>query len=280
MPLPQKRQGLERDSELSIRRQCELLGIARSSAYYHGAGVPPDRIALMHEIDKLYTEFPFYGSRRLCVELSRQGYQVSRKTVQRLMRCMGLVAVGPKPRLSVPAAQHAKFPYLLRGVAITHPDHVWSSDITYLPLRGGFGYLVAVMDWFSRHVLSWRLSNSLDSGFCVEALEEALAVAQPEIFNTDQGSQFTSREFLAPLQARGVRISMDGRGRALDNVWIERLWRSVKYEEVYLHEYSDLRDARQSLGRYFQFYGARRPHQALDYRTPSAVYCGEPCKNS
>jgi putative transposase len=223
----------------------------------------------MREIDEVYTRWPFYGSRRIADELA-----VSRGRVQRLMRLMGIEAIYPKRRTTWPGAGHQIYPYLLRNVAITRPNQVWSSDITYLPLRHGFLYLTAVMDWYSRYVLSWRLSNTLAGSFCLEALDEALASSTPEIFNSDQGSQFTATAFTARLESRDVAISMDGRGRAIDNVFIERLWRSVKYEEVYLKDYTDGWEAEASLSAYFRFYDQERIHQSLDYRTPAELYHG------
>jgi len=231
----------------------------------------------MRHIDEQYLKTPFYGSRRMVVALCSDGFDVNRKRVQRLMRLMGLEAIYPKPRLSRRDQEHEVFPYLLRGVPIVRPDQVWSSDITYIPMARGFLYLVAVIDWFSRYVLSWRLSNTLDTSFCLEALEEALSGSRrPEIFNTDQGSQFTSKAFTERLKAEGIKISMDGRGRAFDNIFIERLWWAVKYEEVYLHAYEGGRAAHEGLGHYFRFYDDERPHQALGYRTPREVYRGAP----
>jgi putative transposase len=253
--------------ELSIRRQCELLGLARGSWYYEPAGETAENLKLMRRIDELYLKRPYYGSRRMGNELS-----VNRKRVQRLMRRMGLEAIYPKPRTTVRCPQHKIYPYLLRHLEIERPNQVWSTDITYIPLQGGYVYLTAVIDWYSRYVLTWRLSNSLDSTFCIEALEEALAYSQPEIFNTDQGVQFTSVAFTGCLESRGVAISMDGRGRALDNVFVERLWRTVKYEEVYLKDYDDAWHAEASLREYFEFYCHDRRHQSLDYRTPAEVY--------
>jgi len=253
---------------LSIVRQCELLGLARSSWYYAPVGESAENLALMRRIDVEYLRTPFYGSRKLAQVLG-----VNRKRVQRLMRRMGIAAVGVGRRTTRPAAGHKIYPYLLRNVEVTRPDQVWSTDITYIPLRHGFLYLTAVIDWYSRYVLSWRLSNTMEGSFCLEALEEALRVSRPEIFNSDQGSQFTARAFTSRLETCGIAISMDGRGRALDNVFIERLWRSVKYEEVYLKDYADGWEAEEQLGRYFEFYCEERVHQALDYRTPSAVYC-------
>jgi putative transposase len=243
------------------------LALPRSTCYYERVGETPDNLALMRAIDEVYTRWPFYGSRRLAIELD-----VNRKRVQRLMRVMGIEAIHPKRRTSRPGAGHKIYPYLLRNLEISRPDQVWSTDITYVPMQRGFLYLVAVMDWFSRFVLSWRLSNTLDGGFCLDALDEALALRRPEIFNSDQGAQFTALAFTDRLEQHGVAISMDGRGRALDNVFIERLWRSVKYEEVYLKDYTDGWDAERSLTDYFAFYCHRRIHQSLGYRTPAEVY--------
>lgn len=266
-----KRQWIDAEHcELSIRRQCELLELERSSYYYQPAEETAENLALMRAIDEEYTRHPFYGSRRLADELG-----VNRKRVQRLMRIMGLEAVGPKPRTTRRAKEHKIYPYLLRNVEVTRRDQVWSTDITYLPLGRGYLYLTAVLDWYSRYVLAWRLSPTLEGTFCLEALDEALGISRPEIFNTDQGSQFTSRAFTSRLEERGIAISMDGRGRALDNAFIERLWRTVKYEEVYLQEYGDGQDALASLKRYWRFYNRARPHQSLGYRTPAAVYFGE-----
>ncbi len=244
-----------------------LVGLPRSSWYYAPAGETAENLSLMRQIDALYLQRPFYGSRKIASVLG-----VNRKRVQRLMRLMGIAAVSPKRRTTRPAAGHKIYPYLLRDVKIVRPDQVWSTDITYIPMRQGFLYLVAVMDWYSRYVLSWRLSNTLEGRFCLEALEEALSAGRPEIFNSDQGSQFTAVSFTGRLVSHGVAISMDGRGRALDNVFIERLWRSVKYEEVYLRDYADGWEAQQSLETYFRFYCRERIHQSLGYRTPAAVY--------
>ena len=257
---------------LSIRRQCQLLNLPRSTFYYEPATETEENLQLMRLMDEQYLKTPFYGSRRMTVWLQQQGQEVNRKRVQRLLRLMGLEAVYPKKRTTQRGAGHTIFPYLLRGVSIDHPDQVWSTDITYIPLRRGFMYLVAIMDWFSRYVLSWRLSNSLESSFCLEALDEALSQSQPEIFNSDQGSQFTSPVFTGRLLQRGVAVSMDGRGRALDNVFIERLWRSVKHEDIYLKEYATGDEVYEGLTRYFEFYGHERPHQSLENRTPYAVY--------
>jgi putative transposase len=255
-----------------VRRQCELLGLNRSSLYYEPAGETAENLRLMRLIDEEYTAHPFFGSRRLTARLAQQGEAVNRKRVQRLMRLMGLEAIYPKPRLSAAGHGHRVFPYLLRGVAIERPDQVWSADITYVPLPSGFLYLAATIDWFSRYVLAWRLSNTLDGSFCLDMLEEALSRGRPEVFNTDQGVQFTAAAWTGRLEAAGVAVSMDGRGRCLDNVFVERLWRSVKYEDLYLRGYEAVPEVRQGLGRYFGFYNEERPHQALGYRTPGQVY--------
>lgn len=255
-----------------MRRQCELLGLPRSSFYYEPAGETAENLRLMRLIDEEYTAHPFFGSRRMTVWLGQQGEAVNRKRVQRLMRLMGLEAVYPKPRLSVAGAGHRIYPYLLRGVAIERPDQAWGADITYVPLVGGFMYLAAVIDWYSRYVVAWRLSNTLDGVFCLEMLEEALGTGTPELFNTDQGVQFTAAAFTGRLEQAGVRVSMDGKGRCLDNVFVERLWRSVKYEDLYRRGYETVPQLGQGLGRYFAFYNEERPHQSLDYRTPAQVY--------
>ena len=252
---------------LSIRRQCELLGLARGSWYYEPVTESAVNLRLMRRIDELYLRRPYFGSRRMSDELN-----VNRKRVRRLMRQMGLEAIYPKPRTTVRCPEHKIYPYLLRNLEIVRPNQVWSTDITYIPLRGGFVYLTAIMDWYSRYVLAWRLSNSLDGAFCREALQAALEVNEPEIFNTDQGVQFTSVAFTSCLEARGIAVSMDGRGRALDNVFVERLWRRVKYEEVYLKDYEDAWQAETSLDEYFRFYCHERRHQSLDKRTPAEVY--------
>lgn len=274
MSAPDRRELVDRRHQrLSIRRQCELLGLARSGVYRPPPAANDDDLALMRRIDELLTAWPFLGSRRMTAMLRGEGHAVNRKRVQRLMRKMGIAALGPKPRTTKSAPGHKIFPYLLRGLAIERPNQVWCADITYIPIGRGFLYLVAIMDWASRAVLSWRLSNSMDASFCVAALEEALArFGRPEIFNTDQGSQFTGTAFTGALLAAGVRISMDGRGRWMDNVFIERLWRSLKHEDVYLKGYADGREAHAGIGSWFAFYNGRRPHQALGNRTPMAVW--------
>ena len=259
---------------LSVRRQCELLELARSGLYYEPRGETAENLELMRLIDEAYTQWPFYGVRKMTAWLRREGHEVNPKRVRRLMCLMGLEAIYPKRRLSLSGKGHKRYPYLLEGVEIVRPDQVWSADITYIRLRRGFLYLVALLDWYSRYVLSWALSSSLEAEFCVSALEEALAAGGPEILNTDQGVQFTSDEFTRLLESRGIAVSMDGRGRFFDNIFSERLWRTVKYEEVYLKEYRDAREATEGLGRYFEFYNDERFHQALDYKTPAAVYFG------
>jgi putative transposase len=257
---------------ISVRRQCDLLGLPRSTAYYAPIPETTDNLRLLKEIDVIYLENPSYGSRSITAVLGSAGWTVNRKRVQRLMGLLGIAALVPKRNLSRPHPGHRVFPYLLKNVAITHPDQVWSTDITYVPLRHGYVYLTAVMDWYSRYVLSWRLSNTLDGGFCLTALDEALAHAQPEVFNTDQGTQFTAAAFVNRLLDRSIAVSMDGRGRALDNVFIERLWKSVKYQEIYLRSYETVADVEEGLRVYFEKYNHERPHQALDNLTPAKVY--------
>jgi len=267
---------------LSVRRQCQLLDLHRSTLYYqpvYGAGEEEAlNLELLRRLDEQYTATPFYGVRRMTAWLRTQGYPVNPKRVRRLLRQMGLEAIYPGPRTSAAAAGQRIYPYLLRGVPITHVNHVWSTDITYVRVRRGFCYLVAVIDWFSRYVLAWEVDTCLEVGFCLTALERALAAGTnsgpPAIFNSDQGAQFTSAAFTARLQAQDIAISMDGRGRALDNIFVERLWRSVKQEAVYIHDYQTVAEARSSLDRYFVFYNQERLHQALDYQTPAAVYWG------
>jgi putative transposase len=255
-----------------VRRQCELLGLSRSSLYYEPAAETADNVRLMGLIDQEYTAHPFLGSRRLTQWLIEQGEAVNRKRVRRLMRVMGLEAIHPGPKLSAAGREHRVYPYLLRGVTVERADQVWSTDITYVPLACGFMYLAAVIDWFSRYVIAWRLSNTLDGSFCLEMLEEALSRGRPEVFNTDQGAQFTAAAWTGRLESAGVAVSMDGRGRWLDNVFVERLWRTVKYEDIYLWRYEAVPELRQGLGRYFPYYNEARPHQSLEYRTPASVY--------
>jgi putative transposase len=260
--------------QLSVRQQCALLGLNRATYYYEPVGESALNLALMRLIDEQYMRTPFYGWPRMTVWLQQQGHAVNHKRVQRLMQKMGIQALYPKPALSKPHPEHKIYPYLLRGVEITQPDQVWSADITYLPLHNGFLYLVAVIDWFSRYVLAWQLSNTLDGAFCVDVLHQALQVGRPDIFNTDQGVQFTASAFTTVLEKAEIQISMDDKGRALDNIFIERLWRSVKYEDVYLNDYATGPALFVGLTRYFSFYNQERPHQSLNYRTPAAVYHG------
>ena len=265
---------IERGGPLALSRQCALLGVSRSSQYYVPKGESAENLALMRRLDELHLAHPFYGSRQMARHLRREGVVAGRHRVRRLMRLMGLKAVYRKPRTSVANPRHRVYPYLLRDLTIDRPDQVWCADITYIPVVEGFFYLVAVMDWASRHVLSWRLSNTQDSAFCVAALRAALRLGTPGIFNTDQGSQFTSRAFTSRVIEAGIRCSMDGRGAFLDNIFVERLWRSLKYEAVYLHELADGMQAERLIGSWFAFYNASRPHSALGGRTPEEAYFG------
>ena len=259
-------------AQISIRRQCELIGLNRSTYYLEPATESPFNLMLMRLIDEQYMKTPFYGYPKMTAWLRRQKHFVNKKRVARLMRLMGLQAVVPGRRTTIPTPGHKIYPYLLRGLAITRPNQVWSTDITYIPMGKGFMYLTAVIDWFSRYILAWELSNTLDGAFCLTALERALQNGRPEIFNTDQGSQFTARDFTSCLQDAGIRISMDGRGRALDNIFIERFWRTVKYENIYLNNYEGVPALFSGLGIYFPFYNNERPHQSLKDRTPTEVY--------
>jgi len=264
--------------ELSIAAQCRLLRVARSTLYYRSVPVSTDDLAVMWRMDELHLAYPFYGSRRLAATLRPDGWLVSRKRIKRLMQVMAMETIYQKPSTSRSHPDHKVYPYLLRGLVIDRPNQVWCADITYIPMAKGFVYLMAVMDWFSRRVLAWRVSISLDTTFCVEALQEALdGHGQPDIFNTDQGIQFTSADFLAELEVRRVRISMDGKGRYLDNIFIERLWRSLKYEEVFIKAYGSVAEARRGLGGWLGFYNDERPHQALNYRTPREVFEAAAC---
>ena len=264
---------IDQGNPLSLTMQSRILQLSRSSLYYKAVPISAGDLELMRRIDELHLKYPFMGSRSIRDQLQGMGYRIGRGHVSTLMQKMGIAALYQKPRLSVPHPGHKVYPYLLRGVEISRANHCWAADITYLPMARGFCYLVAIMDWASRRVLAWRLSNTLDASFCIEALEEALAkYATPEIFNTDQGSQFTSEGFLGVLNSQGIRISMDGKGRWMDNVFIERLWKSLKYENVYLHGYESISAARQGLGEYFDFYNNLRRHQSLDRRTPDDVY--------
>lgn len=267
---------IERDGcPLSLRAQCQLLGVPRSTLYYQPCGPKASDVAIMHMMDEQYTRTPYYGVERMTAWLHRQGIRISHNRVRRLLRRMGLEAIYPKPRLSRPGGpEHRIWPYLLRDVIVERPNQVWAADITYIRLWRGFVYLVAVMDWYSRYVLSWALSTTLESWFCIEALRRALATGRPEIFNTDQGSQFTNAAFADRLREASVAISMDGRGRVFDNIFVERLWRSVKYEDVYLKDYGVVDEARRGLQDYFTFYNTERLHQSLGYRPPAEVYFG------
>ena len=273
MPIETRGGLIERDhTRLPVVEQCELLGVSRSGLYYRPVGPDPYALELMRLLDEQYTRTPFYGVRRMTAWLCEQGHGVNPKRVRRLLREMGLWAIYPQPRLSMAGAGHRIYPYLLRGVEVTRPNQVWATDITYVRMRRGFVYLVAILDWYSRYVLAWKVSLTLELEFCLEALEEALQEECPEVFNSDQGVQFTSQAFTGRLKEAGIRISMDGRGRCMDNVFVERLWRSVKYEEVYLKDYETVPEAVQGLGAYFTFYNRERLHQSLRYRTPERVY--------
>ena len=268
-----RRAMIEPDVSLSMRHQCALLGVNRSSLYYEPVEPDADTLRLMRRMDELHLEHPFFGSRMMTQTLKKEGWLVNRKRVQRLMQLMDLESLAPKPNTSKPAPEHPVYPYLLRNLVVSRVNQVWAADITYIPMALGFAYLVAVIDWHSRLVLAWRLSNTLETTFCVEALQDALAsYGQPEIFNTDQGSQFTSEDFTDVLHGLDVKISMDGKGRCIDNVFVERLWRSLKYEEVYLNPYDSFSEARIGIGRYFEFFNNERPHSALGYQTPASFY--------
>ncbi len=260
--------------KLSVRRQCDLIGLNRSTYYREPVGETALNLALMRRLDEEYIKTPFYGVRRMTVILRWLGYEVNPKRIARLMRLMGIQAIFPRKSLSKPGKGHKIYPYLLRGLKIKYPDQVWSIDITYIPMAHGFMYLVAIIDWYSRYVLDWRLSNTLEAAFCLELLDAVLAQGKPEIFNSDQGAQFTADDFINRLLAAGVRISMDGRGRALDNIFIERFWRSLKYEDIYLKNYESVPALVKGLTNYFRFYNHERPHQSLGYQTPAEVYHG------
>ena len=266
---------IDRTHSLPVTRQCQLLGLNRSTVYYQAAGASDADLRLMRRIDEMHLKRPFYGSRRIRDWLQDEGFAVNRKRVQRLMRQMGITALYPKANTSRPGKGHKIYPYLLRGLEIDRANQVWAADICYVPMARGFVYVVAIMDWYSRKVLAWQVSNTMDADFCVEALEEALRrYGAPEIFNTDQGAQFTSEAFTDALKAAGIRISMDGKGRWVDNVFVERLWRSLKYEEVYLKAYEIVAEARQGMANYFRFYNRERRHQGLNRQTPDQVYEG------
>jgi putative transposase len=280
MSVSEKRTCVQPDEDLSIARQCELLSLPRSSYYRpvsDPAKVSSEDLKLMRLIDEEYTRHPFYGSRKIKVWLQKQGWSVNRKRVQRLMRIMGIQSTAPGPRTSIPRKEHKIYPYLLKGMNINRPDMVWCTDITYIRLAGGFVYLTAIMDWYSRYVLSWEVSVTMDDDFCVNALESAIRrYGTPDIFNTDQGAQFTGNDFTGVLGKNGIRISMDGKGRAMDNIFIERLWRSVKYEEIYLNEYQNVKELTKALKTYFDFYNNERFHQSLDDSTPAEIYREKP----
>ena len=266
---------VEANIPLPMRRQCELLGVNRSSLYYCPVEPDAEELLLMRRMDELHLKRPFFGSRKMTQTLKAKGTVINRKRVQRLMRLMGLESTAPKPNTSKPAPEHAVYPYLLRDKVISRVNQVWAADITYIPMARGFVYLVAIIDWYSRRVLAWRLSNTMETAFCVEALQDALTrFGTPEFFNTDQGSQFTSEDFTGVLLGRGIKISMDGKGRYLDNIFVERLWRSLKYEEVYLYAYDTVKDARAGIAAYFGFFNDERPHDALGYQTPASFYDG------
>lgn len=263
------------EHKLSLRRQCEMLRVCRSGIYYKPEPTNAEQLELMKHIDAIHLDLPFYGSRKIARTLKNMGYGVNRKRVQRLMQLMAISAIAPKPDTSKPAPEHVKYPYLLRNVKVSRVNQVWATDITYIPMATGFVYLVAIMDWYSRRVLAWRVSTTLQTAFCVEALNEAFSKhGQPDIFNSDQGSQFTDDVFTSQLRSRGIKISMDGKGRYLDNIFVERLWRSVKHEEVYLHAYESVKEARERIGAYMKFYNEERCHQALGYQTPAAFHDG------
>ncbi|WP_172566984.1 IS3-like element ISVpa4 family transposase [Vibrio fluvialis] len=271
----QRKSSLVKSTPLPIKRQCELLNIARSTAYYQPIGLSAEEITLRRMIDEIHLQYPFMGSRRIRTELAKKGHSVNRKRVVRLMRDMGIGAIYPKPKMTLANKAHKVYPYLLRDIEVTYPNQAWAIDITYIPMAKGFLYLVAIIDWYSRKVLAWRLSNTMDTSFCIEALEEALKhYGPPDIFNSDQGSQFTSTEFTQKLIEHDIRISMDGKGRWVDNVFIERLWRSLKYEEVYLKAYTTPREAELEIGNYMVFYNEERNHQGLNNLTPDEAYFG------
>lgn len=264
---------LEKDHhKLSIAHQCELLGIARSTAYYHSVGISAEDLKLQHVTDEIFTAHPYYGKRRISVVLTQSGYFVGVKKASSLMKILGLQAIYPRKKTTIPNKAHKVYPYLLRGIPIEKVNHVWSTDITYIRLLRGFVYLVAIIDWYSRFVLSWRLGITMETEFCTEALNEALAGCTPEIFNSDQGSQFTSEEFTQPLLQAGVQISMDGKGRCLDNIFTERFWRTIKYEDIFIKDYASPLEAEEGIRQYINFYNHERPHQSLNYNTPAQIY--------
>jgi len=263
---------LEKDGQYSQSEQCELLSISQTSLYYEPKGVSIRKVSILHQIDAIYTDFPYYGARRIVATLRREGYRICRATVSRYMAEMGLAAIYPKGNTSQRNPEHKVYPYLLRQITAQHSNHIWGTDITFIRMKGGFMYLVVYLDWFSRYIVSWELSDTLKDDFVICALERALHVATPEIVNSDQGSQYTGVRHIQTLLAASITISMDGRGRALDNIFTERLWRTIKYEDIYIHEYDSPKALRQGLGVYFEHYNYSRPHQALGYRTPAEVY--------
>ena len=272
---------IDKEAQVPVRCQCELAELPRSSAYYKPVGANAQELELMRRIDEIYTEFPFYATRQMRRVLWTMGWNVGRRKVRRLMRLMGLEALCPKPNLSKPAPGHKVYPYLMRNLSVERPNQAWCADITYIRLDGGFVYLIAIMDWYSRKILAWELSNSMNAGFCVKALQRALTLYDPpEIMNTDQGSQFTGDDWINVLKSHDIRISMDGRGRALDNVFVERFWRTLKYEEVYRREYAGIADAREHMGDYIETYNTRRPHSSLEDRTPARVHAETPARNA
>lgn len=264
-----------RHPKLSIRRQCKLIGLNRASYYQRASGESELNLKVMKAIDEEYTSKPFYGYRKMMLQLRKRGYPVNHKRVARLMRLMGLQAIYSAPKTSIPDQQHKKYPYLLRNLKITRPNQVWSTDITYIPMHSGFMYLTAVIDWYSRFVIAWQLSNTLEVEFCVDTLQMALKTGKPEIFNTDQGSQYTANAFVSVLQEQEIQVSMDGRGRALDNIFVERLWRTVKYEDIYIKDYVTVPELYTGLSDYFKFYNYERFHQSLGYQTPAEVHFSE-----
>jgi putative transposase len=273
LSIDQKRALIEfNNSSIPVYLQCELLGLSKSTLYYQAKGISQQELKLMELIDEQFTKTPFYGIRRMTAALNKMGYKVNKKRVHRLMGKMGLEAIYPKRKPTEASKAHKIYPYLLRDVKIVRPNQVWSADITYVRLKGGFVYLVAIIDWFSRYVISWELSITLDSSFCLTALERALSKAKPEIFNSDQGSQFTADSFTQILLQDNIKISMDGRGRVFDNIFVERLWRSLKYEKIYLNDYETVAETGEAIGSYFEFYNRERPHQSLDYMTPAEVH--------
>ena len=274
--IDEKRQCIEPSHEqLTVDRQCELLGISRAGYYYKQQPIRAETLELINVVDKIYTDYPFFGTRKMAAYLNDKGYYVGRKLIRRVYQILGLEAVYPKKNLSTPDRENKIYPYLLRDVEVTNSNQIWSTDITYIRLRGGFVYLMAIIDWYSRYVLDWEIDISLEAEFCIETLKRTLTNNQCEIFNTDQGSQFTCKDFTDVLVGKQIKISMDGKGRALDNIFVERLWRSLKYECVYMHSLNTVKEARDEIKKYFQFYNNERPHQSLQYKKPAEIYMGE-----